>query len=95
MAGNELRFSRSDYRSMKKLSITLSDETAAWLRSSAAERKLSVSAFIRALLRERMRESREYEQAMWHFLAKGPFKLKGARQRYPERDELYDRTRHR
>jgi hypothetical protein len=78
---------------MKKFSITLGDETAAWLKRSAAECKLSVSAFIRALLRARMRESSDYEQAMYRFLAKGAFKLKGARQRYPSRDELYGRTR--
>ena len=59
----------------------------------AAQRNLSVSRFVGTLLRERMRETAEYESAMRRYLAKQPVKLKGVGQRYPGRDELHERTR--
>jgi hypothetical protein len=40
-----------------------------------------------------MRESREYDEAMRRFLSKHPVKLKRSGDRYPTRDELYDRSR--
>jgi hypothetical protein len=38
-----------------------------------------------------MRESREYDAAMKRYLALKPFPLTGPPQRYPKREELYDR----
>ena len=75
---------------MKNVTITLDEETAAWARVHAAQKKLSLSRFVGELLAERMRESREYEQAMRAFLAEKPLKLKGP---YPRRVDLYDRGR--
>jgi hypothetical protein len=78
---------------MKNVTISLDAKTAAWARVYAARHNLSLSRFVGEMLRERMRESREYDEAMRRYLAKGPFKaLSGPRQRYPKREELYDRA---
>jgi hypothetical protein len=77
---------------MKNVTITLDEETAAWARVHAAQRDMSLSRFVGELLRRQMRESREYDEAMHRYLAKGPFAaLKGATERYPAREDLYDR----
>ncbi len=77
---------------LKNVTITLDSETAAWARVRAAERNMSLSRFVGEVLRTKMGSSDEYEAAMRRFLAKGPFKaLKGPPQRYPTREELYDR----
>jgi len=76
---------------VKNVTITLDEETAAWARVHAARREMSLSRFVGELLHESMRESREYDSAMKRYLSHGPFRLKGAAQRYPTREELYDR----
>jgi len=76
---------------LKNVTITLDRETAAWTRVHAAQRNLSVSRFVGEVLREHMRESREYDEAMKRYLTRGPFKLTGPPQPYPKRKELYDR----
>jgi len=76
---------------MKNVTITLDQETAAWTRVHAAQRNLSVSRFVGEVLREHMHEAREYEAAMKRFFALKPFPLTGPPQRYPKREELYDR----
>jgi hypothetical protein len=78
---------------MKNVTITLDEETAAWARVYAAQRDMSVSRFVGELLRERMRDARAYDEAMRRYLSRGPFKLRGAPERYPTRDELHDRAR--
>ena len=75
---------------MKNITITLDEQAAAWARVQAAERNMSLSRFVGELLRNRMRHSREYEQAMRGALAEKPIALEGP---YLKRDELYDRTR--
>jgi len=50
-----------------------------------------VSRFVGEVLREHMREAREYDVAMKRYLTKGPFKLAGPPQAYPKREDLYDR----
>jgi len=75
---------------MKKFTITLDEKTAAWMRAQAARLKLSMSRFVGEVLRQHMRESRKYEAAMKRY-PKKPFPLTGPPQRYPKRDELYDR----
>jgi hypothetical protein len=82
-----------DNPDMKNVTITLDEDTAAWARVHAAQRNVSLSRFVGELLHEHMRESREYEEAMRRYLSRGPFKaLKGPPQRYPAREELYDRA---
>ncbi len=73
---------------MKKVTITLDEETAARARAHAAERRMSLSRFVGELLRAHLRQSREYEAAYRAWRAEKPLKLKGA---YPKRDELYGR----
>lgn len=75
---------------MKNITITLDEQAAAWARVQAAERNMSLSRFVGELLRNRMRHSREYEQAMRAALAEKPIALEGP---YLKREELYDRPR--
>ena len=79
-------------REMKKITITLDTKTAARARVYAARHSLSLSRFVGELLRERMQESREYEEAMRRYLAAPIAALSGPRQRYPSRDELHVRA---
>ena len=76
---------------MKNVTITLDEETAKWARVNAAQQSVSLSRFIGELLRERMRHSRKYEEAMSSWFAAKPFPLEGPAERYPTREELHDR----
>lgn len=73
---------------MKNVTITLDEETAVRARVRAAERRMSLSRFVGELLREHLRQSREYEAAYRAWRAEKPLKLRGA---YPKRGERYDR----
>lgn len=77
---------------MRNITITLDEETAAWARVHAAERNMSLSRYVGELLRERMRHSREYEEAMKRFLAQKPVRLKRSGDRYLTREEAHDRA---
>jgi len=76
---------------MKNVTITLDESTAAWARVHAAEHNMSLSRFVGEVLRERMRRSREYEEAYRAWREEKPFDLKGPWKPYPKREELYDR----
>jgi hypothetical protein len=78
---------------MKNVTITLDAETAAWARVHAARRNESLSRFVGGILHQHMRESGEYERAMQRWFAEKPVRLKGPAERYPTREELYDRGR--
>lgn len=78
---------------MKNVTITLDEMTAAWARVYAARHNTSVSRIVGEMLQQRMRETREYEESMRRFLAKGPVKLKRAGTHYVGRDELHERSR--
>ena len=78
---------------MKNVTITLDERTAAWARSHAAARDMSLSRYIGELLDKTMRESREYERAMRAYLERPASKLKKRGARYPTRDELHARNR--
>jgi len=78
---------------MKNVTITLDEETATWARVYAATRNMSVSRLVGEMLRERMRESHEYDEAMRRFLGKPPVRLKRSGQRYATREATHDRTR--
>jgi hypothetical protein len=77
---------------MKNVTITLDEKTAAWLRTSAARRGMSVSRFVGSVLHDRMREIDEYDEAMRSFLSQGPFAFEFTGGRRPARDELHDRA---
>jgi hypothetical protein len=76
---------------MKNVTITLDDETAARARVKAAERNMSLSRYIGEVLREHTRGDDEYERAMRRALGRKPVPLLKPGERYPTREELYDR----
>jgi hypothetical protein len=78
---------------MKNVTITLDEETALWARVYAAKHNTSLSRIVGEMLRQRMGERREYDQAMRNFLGKAPVRLKRKGRRYAARDELHDRAR--
>jgi hypothetical protein len=78
---------------MRKVTITLDELTASWVRAYAAEHNTSVSRLIRQMLQQRMKQSRDYDKPMRRFLAKKPARLKRAGTRYTAREELHDRSR--
>ena len=75
---------------MKNVTVTLDEQTAAWARVYAARREMSLSRFLGELLHARMRESREYEDAMNRFWSVTPRNLSRGKP-HPKRDDLYDR----
>jgi hypothetical protein len=77
---------------MKNITITLDEKTAAWARVYAAKQGKSVSRVLGEMLQERMREVRDYDEAMRRYLAKKPFKFEWIDGRRPTRDELNDRA---
>jgi hypothetical protein len=77
---------------MKNITITLDERTAAWARIYAAQRGKSVSRLLGEILQERMREVRDYDDAMRRYLSKKPVNFKWVERSPPSRDDLYDRT---
>ena len=78
-------------RRMKNVTVTLDEETFAKARIRAAERNLSLSRLMSELLARELRHDDAYESAYRTWRAAKPFALKGPAQRYPKREELYDR----
>jgi len=76
---------------MRNVTVTLDEETARWVRIEAARRDMSVSGFIRQLLRERMGGQVAYAGAMSRYLSRAGSDLSegGA---YPAHEELHDRA---
>ena len=77
---------------MKNITITLDQETAAWIRVQAAEQNKSVSRLVGEFLHEQMRGRREYQRAMHAYLSKPPFAISGEPEKYPTREQIHDRT---
>ncbi|GIV00395.1 MAG: hypothetical protein KatS3mg014_2010 [Actinomycetota bacterium] len=77
---------------MRNVTVTLDDETARWARIEAASRDMSLSRFIREILRERMEDRGRYEAAMRRYLTRRPAALRRETAPYPTRDELHDRA---
>ena len=80
---------------MKNVTITLDEGTLEFVRREAARQKLSMSRFIRELLRRNVEEARRYDIAMRRWLARTPVPMRNDNAPYPKRDELYDRPRRR
>lgn len=76
---------------MKNITITLDEQTAAWVRLEAARQGMSVSRLVGEMLHRHMQHRRTYEQAMHRYLGRAPVALKPVGGRYPSRDELHDR----
>lgn len=78
---------------MKNITITLDKQMADWLRLNAAKKGISVSRFVGDLVHERMREARDYNEAMRQFLAEKPFHRGWADGHRPTREEIHDRAK--
>ena len=77
---------------MKKVTISLPDDLARWLRVRAAADGRSVSEWIAELLAEIQRRDDEYEIARREFLAVKPRKMEWVDGRKPTREQLHDRA---
>jgi hypothetical protein len=78
---------------LRNVTVTLEDSVARWARMEAARQDMSVSLLLARILKERMRETDEYDRAMRQALARKPFlKTDG---RYLSREEVHDRSRFR
>jgi hypothetical protein len=77
---------------VKNITVTVDEKTAAWARVYAARHKLSLSRFLGELLHSKMREAREYDDAMERYLAVKPTRLSATGGKYPRREELHDRA---
>ena len=78
---------------MKRVTITLPDDLARWLRVRAAEDDRSVSRWIADLLAGMRRGEDTYDVAMKRYLAMNPHRIDWPDSRRPTREELYDRPR--
>ncbi len=78
---------------MQNITITLDDETAAWVRKQAAEQNKSISRYVGEQLQEQMLDRREYQRAYRRWLARPSFPLTGEPEKYPTREEIHDRPR--
>lgn len=76
---------------MKNVTIRLDDRTAAWVRVHAARHNTSVSRIVGDMLAEKMQSAREYEAARRHFMSQTLRPLTEPGERFPTRDQLYDR----
>lgn len=77
---------------MKNVIITLDEKTAAWVLVAAAREDKSVSRYIAEMLEKRMRESRDYANAMRRFFDRPPSRINKTGSKLPARDALHDRT---
>lgn len=76
---------------MKKVTITLPEDLARWLRIKAAKDGRSVSRWLAELLERMRRREDQYDAAMKRYLAMKPRKIDWPDDRRPTRDELYHR----
>ncbi|MGC1370805.1 MAG: hypothetical protein WA824_01590 [Candidatus Sulfotelmatobacter sp.] len=80
-------------RNLRNVTVTLEQSVARWARMEAARRDISVSKLLAGVLKERMRETDDYERAMRQALARKPFlKTDG---KYLSREEVHERARFR
>ncbi|MDH7512465.1 MAG: hypothetical protein QHH14_05925 [Clostridiales bacterium] len=75
----------------KNVTITLDDDVARWARIRAAELNTSVSRLVGEMLREKMLDSKKYDQAQREYLSQKPLKIRKRGARYPRCEELYGR----
>ena len=76
---------------MRNVTITLDNETASQAKVRAAERGMSLSRYVGEMLRRELRSGDIYDAAYRSWRAAKPFPLEGPPQKYPQREELYDR----
>ena len=78
-------------RNLQNVTVTLDRRTLADARVKAAEKNLSLSRFLGELVREHLGKEDQYWTAYRAWQGAKPFPVKGSPERYPTRDELYDR----
>ena len=78
---------------VNNITVTLDEKMAAWLRRNAAQRGISVSRFLGDLVHERMRETRDYNEAKRRFFAHKPVDFEWPDGHPPTREEINDRAR--
>lgn len=78
---------------MKNVTITLDEQTATWVRVEAAKRNTSVSRLVGEMLQQKMKQEDAYEAAHRRWKAAKPVRLTEPGERYPTREEIYDRGR--
>ena len=88
-----LHYTRAMKTHLRNITITLEEHVARWARIQAATNEISVSRFLANLLKERMKETDEYEAAKRRALARKPFLKSDGR--YLSREEVHDRARFR
>jgi hypothetical protein len=76
---------------MKKITIRLNAQIAAWAQRYAARRNQSLSQLVDELLHSKMRE---YDLAMRRYLLKQPAPLNACRADYPSREDMHNRCAH-
>lgn len=76
---------------MRNVTVTLDEETARWARIEAARREMSVSSFVRLLLRERMGGQAAFSGARDRYLSRTDAAISNGRP-YPRREEVHDRA---
>jgi hypothetical protein len=76
---------------MKNITITVDEEVARWARIRAAELETSLSRLVGQMLRDKMLLDQSYEKARDRYLAQLPQPLKKAKEKYPPRQDLYER----
>jgi hypothetical protein len=74
---------------MKNITVSLDDQTAAWVRVEAAREGLSVSRYLGGVLRERNQKLGEYERAMHRFFNGPPMSFEKTNGKYVNREEMY------
>ena len=77
---------------MKKVTVALPEDVAAWLETRAAGEGRSVSRWLAELLEGMRRGENDYDLAMARYLATKPRKLHWVDGRRPTRDDLHDRA---
>ena len=77
---------------MKNVTVTLSEETARWVRARAAEQNRSVSSWLAEQVERMRRGDDRYEIAMASALARKPRRMEWIDGRRPTREELHDRA---
>lgn len=75
---------------LRNITVTLEDRVARWARLEAARRETSVSRLLGTVLKERMLEESEYDNAMHRALSRRPFMKSDGR--YLTREEAHERT---
>ncbi|HVJ10154.1 MAG TPA: hypothetical protein VNC62_01155 [Burkholderiales bacterium] len=73
---------------MKKVTVTLDEDTAKRARFRAAERNMSLSRYVGEVLRRELAATDQYEAAYRAWRKRKPFPLKGLPEPYPKRADL-------